>query len=187
MPSKSISSGAVLLLSLLFVFGCDNRSSQQRGKGEGDTMTVAERAMQESGEAQEELINIDREFASMALDSGLAVAFARYAADSAIALRANQMPIIGRDAIGGSFTGAEKMLLQWEPQFADVSGDLGYTFGRWQSNPGSEMVGGMRRGTGQTSHGYYVTIWKKIDGNWRYVLDTGITSPNQDDTTRPEK
>jgi ketosteroid isomerase-like protein len=152
----------------VIVFGCDSRRGQEGTEGL-DTTTVA----------TQKLIEVDCEFAEMGADSGLAVAFVRFAADSAIILRNGQMPIIGKEAIGQSF-GSSEGFLQWEPQFADISGDLGYTFGRYQYNPGDTIVAGTRQGSGKTSHGYYVTIWKRIDGTWRYVLDTGISTPKAD-------
>ncbi len=169
MSSKSISTGAVLLLSLFFfVFGCNNRQGQQGQEGRDTT-----------ADAEEMLIQVDCDFAAMALDSGLAVAFDRFAADSAVLLRQMQMPFIGREAIRGLFAKGSHGLLQWEPQFADVSGELGYTFGHYQFNPGDTTIGGIRQGTGATSRGYYVTIWKRINGDWKYVLDTGVSGPKE--------
>jgi len=131
------------------------------------------------GRGESQLFEIDCEFASMALDSGLAAAFVHYAADSAIILRNGRMPIVGKEAIGNSFGNGNTGLLQWEPQSADISGDLGYTFGGYQYNPRDTVIDGHRQGAGLTSRGFYVSIWKKqSDGNWRYVLDTGITVPD---------
>jgi hypothetical protein len=56
---------------------------------------------------------------------------------------------------------------------------LGYTWGHYQFNPGDTTIDGHRQGTGPTSRGYYVTIWKKTNGDWKYVLDTGVAGPKE--------
>ena len=165
MLSKSISTGAVLLLSVIFVLGCGPRTEQQAIQTDSN---------------EEQLIEADCAFAAMALDSGLAVAFVHYAADSAVILRQGQMPIIGRDAISDQYQKAGDGLLQWEPHFADISGDLGYTWGHFQFNPGDTTIDGHRQGTGPTSRGYFVTIWKKFNGEWKYMLDTGVMGPKEE-------
>jgi hypothetical protein len=86
--------------------------------------------------------------------------------------------IIARDEIARLYADATG-LLQWEPQFADISGDLGYTWGHYQFNPGDTTIDGHRQGTGPTSRGYYDTIWKKSNGDWKYVLDTGVAGPKE--------
>ncbi len=60
--------------------------------------------------------------------------------------------------------------LRWAPDSAVVaaSGDIGYTFGRWQSV--------VRTATGDsvTGRGNYVSIWRRQpDGTWKVVLDIG--------------
>ena len=62
--------------------------------------------------------------------------------------------------------------LTWEPAFVDVSasGNLGYTWGRYELNLSPPRVGAaplITRGT-------YVTIWKRQPGGaWKVVLDGG--------------
>jgi ketosteroid isomerase-like protein len=60
--------------------------------------------------------------------------------------------------------------IAWEPAEADiaVSGDLGYTIGRFEST--SFGPDGQQR----TRTGTYVTIWKKQrDGSWKVAVDIG--------------
>lgn len=124
-----------------------------------------------------ELIEVDREFSQMSAEEGVAKAFVYNAADSAIILRDNMLPIVGQNAIGDLWAnipnGAQ---LVWDPYFVDISasGDLGYTIGRWTYSVTDSS------GATQSSKGRYVTIWKKqADGNWKYVFDTG-TSDSED-------
>jgi len=163
MLSKIIYAGAALLLTIAFIFGCGNRQERR-------TIPAADNEGQ--------LIEADCAFAAMALDSGVAVAFLHYVADSTVLLREGKTPTVGREAIRAAYADA-KGFLQWEPQFADISGDLGYTWGHFQFNPGDTTIDGHRQGTGPTSRGYYVTIWKKINGDWKYVLDTGVMGPKE--------
>jgi ketosteroid isomerase-like protein len=59
--------------------------------------------------------------------------------------------------------------LTWEPLQSDVSGDLGYTNGKFEAR--------FRDATGNamTRTGRYLTIWKKqADGSWKVVRDIGV-------------
>jgi len=56
--------------------------------------------------------------------------------------------------------------LQWAPDYTDVSGDLGYTYGRY-----THLVPDSS-GNVTESHGIFHTVWKRqSDGSWRYVWD----------------
>jgi ketosteroid isomerase-like protein len=121
------------------------------------------------------LMRVDREFNALAADSGLAVAFSYFAADSAVILQRGSSPIVGREAIRAAHADEKgPSPLHWEPYFADLAAslDIGYTLGNYRyvynDSTGSEKI----------SYGYYVTIWKKqSDDTWKYVLDTGVSAP----------
>jgi ketosteroid isomerase-like protein len=120
------------------------------------------------------LMQVDRDFAKMAADSGIANAFVYFAADSATMLRRGSAPIVGRDTIRTLFADEVGTTLKWAPYFADIaaSNDLGYTLGS------SQYIYKDSTGAEKTSYGYYVTIWKKQpSGIWKYVLDTGVSAP----------
>ena len=122
------------------------------------------------------LIEVDREFSQMSVKQGIAKAFVNYAADNAMILRDNMLPIVGQNAIGDLWANTpDGAKLIWEPDFADIatSGDLGYTIGHWTYSVTDSS------GKTQSSKGRYVTIWKKqADGNWKYVFDTGSSDPD---------
>jgi ketosteroid isomerase-like protein len=64
-------------------------------------------------------------------------------------------------------------LLTWQPIFAAISraGDLGYTTGPWQYK--NDITDAK-----PAAFGNFMTIWKKQpNGDWRFVLDLGITNP----------
>lgn len=54
--------------------------------------------------------------------------------------------------------------LSWVPTKAEVSrdGTLGYTYGDFEAKTANG-----------TSRGMYVTVWRKVNGEWRVVLDLG--------------
>ena len=54
--------------------------------------------------------------------------------------------------------------LTWSPTHAEASrdGTLGYTFGEYEARNGAT-----------SSRGTYTTVWRKIDGRWKVVLDLG--------------
>lgn len=54
--------------------------------------------------------------------------------------------------------------LTWTPTKAEASqdGTLGYTYGTYQAKNGDHV-----------SHGMYLTLWRKINGKWKVVMDTG--------------
>ena len=100
-----------------------------------------------------------------------------YVADDGVFMPDGTDPVRGKDAIRAFYTPAfarPGYSLTWRPTDADVarSGDLGYTFGVYESRRTD------RDGKRVTSHGKYVTIWKKQpDGSWKAVIDIGNSGP----------
>ena len=92
----------------------------------------------------------------MADEAGVAAAFYEYAADSSVIGRGGKI-IKGREAIRDYY---EKNLrpgtrLQWAPDFADVSGDIGYTWGNY-THFVPDSIGKITE-----SHGVFHTVWKR--------------------------
>ncbi len=120
---------------------------------------------------KEELIKTDVDFCEMALEKGVREAFTFYADEDVVMMRDGALPLFGRKELIKNYeknprTGVQ---LRWVPVKAEVSGDLGYTFGKWEMKV---------QGRDTTWYGTYVTIWKKQkNGTWRFVLDGGNSSP----------
>jgi ketosteroid isomerase-like protein len=117
----------------------------------------------------EDLIKLDNGFSELSREKGMKYAFLEYAADSAVLLQRNVMPIIGKVAIKRSFEAFSDtgFMLTWEPLDAEISksGDLGYTYGLYSS---------LNKSNNSITRGKYFTIWKRQpDGSWKYVLDGG--------------
>jgi ketosteroid isomerase-like protein len=119
--------------------------------------------------AEKEIYDTEKAFEKMAADSGIAAAFAYYAADSAVILRGPSL-IQGKEAIRAFYTDSQyqQAKVNWTPDFMDVSdcGTLGYTYGHYEWHiPDSA-------GNWETHKGVFHTVWKKqTDKNWRYVWD----------------
>lgn len=120
------------------------------------------------------LLNADRAFAAVAIQKGPAEAFYQFTTDDALQLPATGKPLVGRAAIRDAMSEGPPLLLNWQPQFAEVARDedLGWTWGEWQGyQPGA---GGKR-----VAQGKYVNIWKKQDdGSWKVRLDLGNVERN---------
>jgi ketosteroid isomerase-like protein len=86
-------------------------------------------------------------------------------------------PAVGHDKIWESWSPILEnpdATLTWQPTRAEMaaSGDLGYTYGRYESKRKGADGGVITR------TGCYVTIWRKEkDGAWRVVLDIGSPDP----------
>lgn len=113
----------------------------------------------------------DEDFSQMSMEKGMKQAFLYYAADEVIKMREGQDPLFGISELSRSLEDIPvgQVRLSWIPLKADVSGDLGYTFGKWELKIA---------GRDTTEYGTYVTVWKKqANGAWKYVLDAGNSTP----------
>jgi ketosteroid isomerase-like protein len=107
----------------------------------------------------------------MASAQGAPAAFAQYAARDAAFFDVDPREHRGREAVNLRMAGfPPKAKLTWAPIQIDVaaSGDLGYTWGRYEfRNPGTD-------GKERVSGGFYLTIWKRQpDGSWKFAIDAG--------------
>ena len=84
-----------------------------------------------------ELFAVEKQFCEMAQQEGIEKAFVYFAADSAVILRGDHL-IKGKEAIRMKYKSfpTKGVKLVWKPNFADVavSGDLGYTYGKYTYN-----------------------------------------------------
>ena len=123
------------------------------------------------GAAVENLLAADRTFASDVAKDGLA-GWLRWFEDDGAQIEAGRV-YRGRRTIEGLMAplfAQGNVELTWEPEGGDVaaSGDLGYTWGRY------EVRGTDDRGTGWVRRGRYVTVWRhRQNGTWRVALDIG--------------
>jgi ketosteroid isomerase-like protein len=127
---------------------------------------LATSAYKNSSPGKDELMEAERQFSLLCMQSGMKVAFSAFMDSSAVLLRPEHRPIVGKAA--AAFVENSTMgpgILSWVPSEADISasGDLGYTYGIYTVHQPSGDV-----------FGTYTTIWKKNrKGEWKFVLDTG--------------
>jgi ketosteroid isomerase-like protein len=120
-----------------------------------------------TGKDRSDIISTEAAFGKMAAEEGIATAFHTYAADSAVISRGGKL-IHGREAIRDYYLENIRpgTMLQWKPDFADVSGDIGYTWGKYTLSV-PDSTGGQT-----VTHGIFHTVWKRQpDGSWRFVWD----------------
>ncbi len=124
----------------------------------------------------EEMLDADRAFAAMAQEEGVPAAFAAYAADDVRMFPEERESYTGRDTLIERFANwPDGATLEWTPKTgaAASSGDFGYTWGTFVFTAKGE--------DGETSsYGKYVSIWRKDDGEWKFIADIGNQGPSPD-------
>ena len=120
-----------------------------------------------------QMVATERAFSRMSEEKGTREAFAAFIADDGILFRPHAVKgkqWMQEHPLPPSTT---RPLLTWQPIYAFMSrsGDLGYTTGPWQYKNDIKDAK-------PSAFGNFMTIWKKQpDGNWRFVLDLGISNP----------
>lgn len=128
----------------------------------------------------DEMMAVDRAFAAMAMDEGIAAAFVAYASDDVRMFPDGGEPYSGKQTLAERFaTIPEGATLEWAPVegIAGPSGDFGFTWGR-------SVYTGPASSDGEkpaANHGKYVSIWQRDeDGKWKFVADIGNANPDPD-------
>lgn len=113
----------------------------------------------------QELQQTDQAFSDYSKTHGMRKAFLEFIDDEGVIMRDNHMPMRGAPAIEYiTSMNDSAVVLTWEPMGGDVaaSGEMGYTYGTYEL-----------KDSVNTQKGSYVTIWRKVDGRWKFVLDSG--------------
>jgi len=166
----------VFILAAVAVLNCAHPSSTQASNPYPNALpqvppqsstepTPQPAAASRLSRAEKELLAADIEFAKQTATRRLEGWMDAFAPDAAVlhdgktvsgtqALRQYYEPVFANK----NFT------LTWTPTNAEASkdGSLGYTYGAYEAKNGDRV-----------SHGMYLTIWRKISGKWKVVMDTG--------------
>jgi ketosteroid isomerase-like protein len=94
-------------------------------------------------------------------------------AEEAVLVNPGAEPLEGRaaiDALHRNEMSRTGYIVDWESIRVEVaeSGDLGYVYGRWS--------GRSEDGSLPDDHGYFVNVFRKVDGAWRTVVEVNGSS-----------
>jgi ketosteroid isomerase-like protein len=117
------------------------------------------------------LKRLEADFMKAAEEKGSA-GYMSYYADDAVEVPNGEPFLKGKAAIAKTMTFLDDKNnhLAWSPEGADISasGDLGYTYGKYEFSTTD------KDGKSVVQHGKYTSIWKKQkDGSWKVALDMG--------------
>ena len=120
------------------------------------------------------LMQAERDFAKATAAKRLE-GWMSFMAPNAVLLRAE--PLVGLEQIKAGMAkdfDSPGFQLTWEPTKAEFvgNGPVGYTVGRYEAKFTGDD------GKPQTSHGSYMTTWRRqTDGSWKVVADIGSPDP----------
>ena len=111
--------------------------------------------------SRQELLKLEEQFSNAANKKGTVAAFKSYLDADARLLRQNVAPAYNKEQ-ALTILSAKSDTLHWQAAMADVSksGDLGYTYGTFESANGTTR-----------EHGSYVRVWRNRSGRWLVVMD----------------
>jgi ketosteroid isomerase-like protein len=128
---------------------------------------------QELTPAQEALVATELAFAKLSVERGVRASFIEYFADDGIGF--NPRPYNVKETLSNrpAAPTPPPTVLNWAPISGGISqaGDLGW-------NTGPTLVEDTSPEKRPSRHGMFFSVWKKQpNGNWRVVLDVGISTP----------
>jgi ketosteroid isomerase-like protein len=114
---------------------------------------------------EQELRDADIDFARQTAARRLEGLMDFFANDASIIHDGQAVP--GKDSLRAFYQpvfAKKDFTLTWSPRHAEASkdGTLGYTFGQYEARNGTAI-----------SRGMYTTVWRKVEGRWKVVLDLG--------------
>ena len=119
------------------------------------------------------MVAAERAFSKLSVEKGFKESFLTYIAEDGIMFL--PMPVKGKERVAARPN--PPIELVWWPSHAEIarSGEMGWTTGPWERKA---------QGSAEVAHGHFVTVWKKQpDGQWRWLIDTGIEHPKTGEPT----
>jgi len=145
------------------------------------TIAMAQEAARLKPETLAQLVEAERAFARMCVEKGFVASFYEFFAEDGIAFQPH--PVKFREAVRKETSATppppRQLKLDWWPASGDVaeSGELGYSTGPTITTNIAENR--------PVRYGFYTSVWKKqADGEWRVLVDLGVTLPGADQRTR---
>lgn len=146
---KTINTFSLILIITLLLFSCEAKKPDL------------------TEQWKQEILESEKNFATMVQEEGIHNAFVAYAADDAVVMRNNAL-VKGKIAIDKHYLNANTKSLSWSPDFIEVSksGDLGYTYGTYQYTYKDSLE------QEHVDSGIFHTVWKRqLDNSWKFVWD----------------
>jgi ketosteroid isomerase-like protein len=120
-----------------------------------------------------QLLKLEGEF-SAAVTTGGGRAFSSWFADDGVTLNNGKPAVLGRTAIAATANwDPAQYQLSWYAEGAQMgpSNDTGFTWGHYDATSIA------KDGKSTTLTGRYITIWKKVNGEWKVALDASANEP----------
>src|SRR5688572_25259015 len=119
-----------------------------------------------------ELVNTEKAFAATAGKVGVRDAFLKYFAEDSILFQPAPLPATEQLRQQPPAPRPLQVLLEWEPLTGEVSedGEFGYLTGPTLTSDLTPQKRPQR-------HGMYFSVWRRAGGEWKVILDGGITTP----------
>lgn len=159
----------VILPFLILALGCDQGAPEPAA---GNASAVLDTT---SAVADVEALRAAGQRALVAFREGDAETLDALYAENAVLVNPGAEPLDGSAAIDSLHRyemSRPGYVVDWESIRVEVaeSGDLGYDFGRWSTRSADGSV---------EERGYYVNVFRKVDGTWRTVVElNGSSAPN---------
>ena len=112
------------------------------------------------------LVEVEEAFAQMAKEKNTRDAFLAFFADDVVTV--GKEPRIGKEYL--LMQTPNESWLNWWPvySFLCTSGDFGFNTGPWEFR-------NSRSDEKPVAFGHFVTVWKKVNGEWKAAIDMGIS------------
>lgn len=118
------------------------------------------------GQDVKEIFENEKAFCKTLTETGYSEAFLKFIDEEGIMF-------VPRAAQGKEYFARNKSDFKgliWEADFAEISqgGDFAYSTGPWHSNRVND------KGEQTTTYGHFITVWHKVNGEWKFLIDCGI-------------
>ncbi len=159
-------------LLAVFVVACAGQDGEQEGTTT-ETAAPAEATVDTEADAQA-IRDRSNAWLSAAQARDAEAIAAVFAADGEM-IETGEPPHVGPDAIRANaeqdWTENPDFTVEWTISDVHVaeSGDLAYERGQWTYDPDGE-------GEASAETGEYLTVWKKVDGEWKVAADVGAAT-----------
>jgi ketosteroid isomerase-like protein len=112
------------------------------------------------------LVEAERAFIKMAKEKNTRDAFINFLADDGVTFGNDIQK--GKDYLNGQQPNESWLL--WDPVYSAIaaSGDFGFNTGPWEFRA-------KRSDEKAVAYGQFVTVWKKVDGEWKAAIDIGVS------------